>query len=536
MYAYRRPEHPPADEVLAVSSDELRVAITFKGQGSDIGPTKFLPPLSLSSAQQFAPDPFHVDQAIYYLSQRGFKPTRRGKLTVSVRATKAQFEQTFGTQLEPVRLDPNETYAFRSLYYPPPGAPWSPPPELAALIDDAYIQWPHIYMASRKKPARSAVKRGPKARAMAGALPQAMTLAAPAPTPGVSAAPVACNYFHLNVETDVPSLLNVSQVHQAGTTGKGVRVCMVDSGFAFSHPYFANRKYNTTVDLAPHVGNDASDSYGHGTGESANLLAVAPEITFTGIKVGDENDPDGSASMLEGFQQALLHNPQIISLSLAYDLRNQSDWTQLSELPNTYAPLEAEIQAAIAKGIIVVFSAGNGHFAFPGMMPNVISAGGVFVDQKGNMQASSYASAFHSKIYAGRSVPDFCGLVGMLPRAMYIMLPVPPQSGIDQEMSLPDNHNVSGDGTTVSDGWGVFSGTSAAAPQLAGVCALLLQKNPGLTPADVKSVLRRSARSVTAGAANPTSSDNNVGEPASADDTGAAGAGLVDALAAWKQV
>jgi subtilase family serine protease len=533
MYAYRRATQSERDQASATPSDELRVAVTFKKQGSDIGPTKFLPPLSLSSVKQFDPDPLHVDQAIHFLSNRGFRPTSRGKLTVSVRATRAQFEETFGTRLEEVRLDPKQDYAFHSFYFPPQGAPWSPPAELADIIDDAYIQWPHIYMASRKPAARRAKRRGQRTPAAKLAQMQAAAMA-PAPAAGISANPPDVDYYHLAIPDGVTGLLNVPQVHQAGTTGKGVRVAMVDTGFAHSHPYFVSRHYNSSVDLAPHAINDATDPNGHGTGESANLFAVAPDITFIGIKVDNDNDPNSGASMLEGFQQALLHNPQIISLSMGYDLRN-ADWTQQSELPNNMAALEAEIQAAVAKGIVVVFSAGNGHFSFPGMMPNVISAGGVFVDHDGSMQASNYSSAFQSKIYPGRSVPDFCGLVGMLPRAMYIALPVPPGSETDKEMSLPDDQNNPGDTTTVDDGWGLFSGTSAAAPQLAGVCALLLQKNPGLTPSDVKSILRRSARGVTQGAANPTSSDNNIGEPAGPGDTGAAGAGLVDAMAAWTQ-
>ena len=110
------------------------------------------------------------------------------------------------------------------------------------------------------------------------------------------------------------------------------------------------------------------------------------------------------------------------------------------------------------------------------MMPNVISAGGVFEDRAGNMESSDYASAFDSKIYSGRHVPDFCGLVGMLPHASYIMLPVPSGCEIDHEVSAPDDGE--GDGTAVDDGWGVFSGTSAAAPQTGGSLCLAVGEEP----------------------------------------------------------
>jgi subtilisin family serine protease len=526
MYAYKRATASSRDAKFTSPSDELRIAVTFKRANGADGPTKFSPPMSLSSAAEFHPDPMTVDQALHQLCRFGFRPTQRGKLSVSVRGSRALFERTFGTKLSEVKLDPKLDYAFQSLYYPAPGAPWSMPPELTHMLDDAYIQWPHIYLGRRAK-ARYPGRAKKAATARTGARRAGRMAGAAARLPSLK--PPAVDYFHLNVPDEVTGLLNVDKVHKAGTTGKGIRVVMVDTGFAHSHPYFVSKGYKSSVDLAPHASNDATDLNGHGTGESANLFAVAPDITFVGIKVDNDDDPRNGASMLEGFQQALVHNPQIISLSMGYDLR-ADDGTQLSELPNNMAALEAEIQAAIARGIIVVFSAGNGHFSFPGMMPSVISAGGVFVDENGGMQASNYASAFHSEIYRGRSVPDFCGLVGMLPNANYIELPVPPGSEIDREEA------GQGDGTAPDDGWGVFSGTSAAAPQLAGVCALLLEKSPGLSPSDAKAILRRTARSVTRGSANPASGDNNVGEPASTSDTGAAGAGLIDAFAAWSQL
>jgi subtilisin family serine protease len=528
MFAYKRATSSDRDATFALPSDELRIAVTFKRAGGTEGPTTFSPPLSLSSATQFHPDPLAVDRAVYHLSRMGFRPTRRGALTVSIRGKRDLFERTFSTKLAEVQLDPTLDYAFQSFYYPPQGAPFLLPPDIADIVDDAYIQWPHIYMGARPRKRPVKKKAGTKRAARTAIAEDGASGAQP------SINPTRVDYFHLNVPDDVARLLNADKVHQVGTTGKGVRVAMVDTGFAHSHPYFVGKGYTSSVDLAPHAINDATDLNGHGTGESANLFAVAPGITFIGIKVDNDDDPRNGASMLEGFQQALTHNPQIISLSMGYDLR-AGDNTQDSTLPNSMAALEAEIQAAIAKGITVVFSAGNGHFSFPGMMPNVISAGGVFVDKQGVMQASDYASAFPSKIYPGRFVPDFCGLVGMLPHASYIELPIPPGCEIDRETSEPTDGQP-GDGTAPDDGWGVFSGTSAAAPQLAGVCALLLEKNPGLTPSDIKAILRRTARSVLRGSANPASSDTGVGEPASPGDTGAAGAGLVDALAAWQQV
>lgn len=529
MYNFNRAMQSKRDQLFALPSDDLHVAVTFKRRNGGDGPTKFNPPMSLSSVAEFKPDPLLVDRAVYHLAQLGFRPTRRGAMSVSMRVSREVFERTFGTKLETVTLDPKVDAAFRSFFFPPDNALWVMPTPLSELIDDAYIQWPHIYMGTRRRPAGLADKPKPTQQRKRRAAGVAAAAGA-----ALSAQPPNVPGYHLDVPDGVAGLLNVADVHRAGATGKGVRVAMVDTGFQHSHPYFVGRGYKSTVDLAPHATNDATDVNGHGTGESANLFAIAPDITFIGVKLDNDSDPRNGASVLEGFQQALSHDPKIISLSLGYDLR-ASDGTQMAELPNNLAALEAEIQAAVAKGIIVVFSAGNGHFSFPGMMPDVISAGGVFVDAGGAMHASDYASAFRSKIYPGRFVPDFCGLVGLRPHADYIMLPLPPGCELDHETARPDD-GLPGDGTAPDDGWGVFSGTSAAAPQLAGVCALLLQKNPSLTPSDIKAILRRSARSVAVGAANPSSSDNGIGEPASDGDTGAAGAGLVDAMAAWQQI
>ena len=223
----------------------------------------------------------------------------------------------------------------------------------------------------------------------------------------------------------------------------------------------------------------------------------------------------------------MTHGPQVISVSLGYDLVGQGTRFHLKALPHSLKALEAEIQDAVASGVVVVFSAGNGHVAFPGMMPEVLSAGGVFVAANGDMMASDYCSAFVSRVYSGRRVPDCCGLVGLARnKASYIMLPIEPGCRIDYKRN---------DGTAANDGWGVFSGTSAAAPQLAGVCALLLEKSPSLTPAEIIEVLRRTSRDVVTGTNNTDSSEHDP-IAAGVGNDGATGAGLVDAFKAWREV
>jgi subtilisin family serine protease len=105
-------------------------------------------------------------------------------------------------------------------------------------------------------------------------------------------------------------------------------------------------------------------------------------------------------------------------------------------------------------------------------------------------------------VYPGRNVPDVSGLVGMRPRAAFIMLPLQAGDQIDVALGNGSAH-PDGDETAANDGWAAFSGTSAAAPQVAGVCALVKQVNPQLTPAQVREVLCRTARDVAGGSNHP---------------------------------
>ncbi|WP_186320935.1 hypothetical protein [Bacillus thuringiensis] len=65
--------------------------------------------------------------------------------------------------------------------------------------------------------------------------------------------------------------------------------------------------------------------------------------------------------------------------------------------------------------------------------------------------------------------------------ADYIMLPVESGEWFDEFASACGQKHPNGDETSPIDGWTAFSGTSAAALQIAGVCALLKQANSRLS-------------------------------------------------------
>ncbi|MGH7787945.1 MAG: S8 family serine peptidase [Candidatus Binatia bacterium] len=317
------------------------------------------------------------------------------------------------------------------------------------------------------------------------------------------------SYWHLRVPGDVSLATNADRAHRNGVTGKGIRVAMCDSGW-FKHPYFVGRGYRVApVTLAPGATNPTHDEVGHGTGESANIFALAPDAELLPVKMSFVNT-------VAAFNAAVGLSPHIITNSWGSS-------NQFGPLSAADQALAAAIAAAVAAGIVVVFSAGNGHWGFPGQHPDVISAGGVFMERSEALRASNYASGFMSNIYANRRVPDLSGLVGMQPKAIYLMLPLEPGDDIDG--SLQGGTHPNGDETANNDGWAAFSGTSAAAPQLAGAAALVKQVCPKLTPAQVRDVLKSTARDVTAGTCSPSTGGN----AATVGPDLATGHGLVDA-------
>lgn len=336
------------------------------------------------------------------------------------------------------------------------------------------------------------------------------------PRPAEYYAPIAIppheNIYHLRI-SDVAMVLNAPRCHRNGWTGRGVKVAMADSGF-FVHPWFQRMGARLIPTQSPGSGPADIDHSGHGTGEAANIFTMAPDCTVFGVKSGSS-----SAATLEA---CVAQSPDVMTNSWGYDIDHMSRNQLQQNDPNMFFELvdiENVLANALADNISVLFAAGNGHHAFPGCHPDIISVGGVTVNEDGSLEASSYASAFQSQLYPGRDVPDFCGLVGRsepAPMTAHVMLPVPPTSSLDGE-NFPSGQS----GT----GWGIFSGTSAACPQAAGLVALLKQIDRSLTPAQIKQVIAARTVDITQGS-------TATGVSATPGPDLATGAGLIDALRA----
>jgi serine protease AprX len=444
--------------------------------------------LKAENLERFRPKEELGVRAARALQDLGFTVRHIGTFSISVEGAKHLWEKTFGAELEDHTQSISERHpdAGEVTYcFPKSDTAINIPDHLKDLIERILAQKPPIYL-------------------------------------GISPLPPRVGYHHLRVPSDIATVLRAELVHREGVTGKGILVAMPDTGF-YKHPFYAWHGYNYTATLAPDATKVEKDDIGHGTAEAANIFANAPNIDFVGVKMG--------ANPTLAFKAAADLYPAVMSNSWGFDIREAT-------LPDWLKPLEAAVVEAVrVRGITVCFSAGNGQWGFPGQMPEVISVGGVYAyenltsrEDDFDLTASDYASSFESKIYPGRRVPDFCGLVGLTPRGRYIMLPVEPGDAIDRDMAI-DKDAATGadqsDETKPDDGWAVISGTSAACPQIAGVCALIKQVQPGLPPDLVKAVLRASARDVSKG-------KSAMGEPAGEGFDGATGSGLVDAYKAYK--
>ena len=461
-------------------ADRVRVRLVPKNAEGAL-PPQFLSGMSPSFAKTVAPDSGRAEQAARTAWSMGMECRVTGKNSVVGRVDSERFEYVFKQKLITRKREPDvDVRGVGSHDYLTTETELEIPDELKDTVAYAYIPTPPEFAAE-------------------------------------SLVPPNTTLYHLRL-SDVVRATRANLCHRQGWTGRQIRVAMADSGFG-RHRYFDEMGFNISRVSTPSTNDPDVDSVGHGTGECANTLAIAPDCLFFGIK-----HDDFSAEALE---TSLDQTPRIMINSWGWNVDDRSieDWRQANpNLHNELRDVERILNDAVDDGILVIFAAGNGHRMFPASMPRVLAVGGTTVEASGELKASSYASSFRSILFPGRAVPDLCGVVGeskpggSLPG--HIMLPVPNGSQLEGE-NLPANKS--------NKGWGIFSGTSAATPQVGGIAALMLSIDPNLSPDDIRNILSDTARDVSRG-------KTSLGDEAAVGRDLATGAGFVDAFAACMQV
>jgi subtilisin family serine protease len=259
--------------------------------------------------------------------------------------------------------------------------------------------------------------------------------------------------------------LKISDVHRLAR-GTNVPIAVIDSQIDAGHPdlegVIAKRFSAVGAEETPHA---------HGTGMAGaiasrqRLVGTAPAARLLAVHAFSTSAATAESTtfnILKGMDWSVKEGARIINMSFA----GPKD-----------PSLERAIKLAYDRGIVLIAAAGNAGPRspplFPGADPNVIAVTATDVDDK---------------LFSGAN------------RGKYISVAAP---GVDILVPAPEGS------------YQVTTGTSVAAAEVSGIVALLLERNPKLTPADIRRILTSSAKRLGPGDRN----DNF-------------GAGLVDPLKA----
>ncbi|MCC6255516.1 MAG: S8 family serine peptidase, partial [Ignavibacteriaceae bacterium] len=275
--------------------------------------------------------------------------------------------------------------------------------------------------------------------------------------------------------------MNVPAVHDSGYNGAGVTICVLDAGFDnLPHEVFSSMNIIAAYDFVnhdPNVANQGDMGEGsHGTATlsiiggfkegqlvgpayGANFILAKTENTDTETPVEEDN-------WIAGLEWADSIGVDVTSTSLGYiDFDPPYTSYTWQTMDGNTAIITIGADLAAKKGIVVVNSAGNeGSNSLHNTLGAPADGDSVFTI--GAVTSTGNRSSFSSvgPTVDGRTKPDLMAM----------------GSNVYHAGSFGNQYYTGG-------------GTSYSCPLAAGVCALILQKNPSLTPMEVLQILRSTA-------------------------------------------
>lgn len=296
-----------------------------------------------------------------------------------------------------------------------------------------------------------------------------------------------------------------------GLDGSGIGIALIDTGVQAHVDLVSGRGPSDVVEVEI-VGREKglADYFGHGThvagvlaGSGAASSGPLAFRTFRGVAPGArlisvralQSDGTGTTSdVLAGIDWVLTHrkgyNIRVLNLSLGHAIE-ESFVTD---------PLCRAVRRAVQSGIVVVTSAGNGGrigtgfgtILSPGNDPSVITVGAM--DDNNTVAREDDVLAPYSA--KGPTLIDSILKPDLVAPGSAIVSLRAVGSAIDTthpELVLKTGDYSAAQPRDAAGAYLTLSGTSLAAPLVAGAAALMLQQDPQLTPADVKSRLMLTA-------------------------------------------
>ena len=317
--------------------------------------------------------------------------------------------------------------------------------------------------------------------------------------------------------TDNIFMVNADKVWDMGYTGKGVLVAVIDSGVNYNHLDLADHLWDGGSQY-PHHGyniidnnNDPMDILGHGThcagticgdGTSGIRTGMAPDATLMCIRVLDDYGYGYASDFNTGMEFAVENQADIISMSLGLMNASVSDKTLLrNSCVNT---LQLGVTAAVAVG-------NDGQMTMVPVPNNVRTPGNcpppwLHPDQEVNAGALSCVVAVGAIDYYENMYENGSKGPVTWTDTPFNDYPYNPNIGLIRPDICAPGVGIKSLDHDNNNGYNLKTGTSMATPCVAGVMALLLEKQNELSPAEMCMTIETTAKKLSETKSNLTGS------------------------------